>query len=102
MPLYEYKCAKCGSVFEVMQKFADQPLQVHHDCGGAVERLLSAPSLRFKGTGWYITDYGNKHVSPGNGHGERKSEKTESKSDSSESDSSTAASKPTPAPAEKK
>ena len=58
MPLYEYKCAACGEVFEVMQKFSDQPLKVHPACGGPVERLVSAPALQFKGTGWYVTDYG--------------------------------------------
>ena len=58
MPLYEYKCSSCGDVFELIQKFSDQPLTVHEKCGGAVERLMSAPSLRFKGTGWYVTDYG--------------------------------------------
>lgn len=57
MPLYEYRCQKCGESFEVMQKFADEPLTVHEECGGKVERLLSAPALQFKGSGWYITDY---------------------------------------------
>lgn len=57
MPLYEYRCSKCERVFEVMQKFADAPLTVHEDCGGAVERLISPPALQFKGSGWYITDY---------------------------------------------
>jgi putative FmdB family regulatory protein len=57
MPLYEYRCDKCGNVFEVMQKFSEEPLTRHEGCGGAVERLLSAPALQFKGTGWYITDY---------------------------------------------
>ncbi|MBM3745638.1 MAG: zinc ribbon domain-containing protein [Acidobacteria bacterium] len=57
MPLYEYKCERCGDVFEVIQKFSDAPLTVHDNCGGAVARLLSAAALQFKGTGWYITDY---------------------------------------------
>lgn len=57
MPLYEYQCLKCGKVFEKMQKFSDAPLTEHEDCGGPVERLLSAPGLQFKGSGWYITDY---------------------------------------------
>jgi putative FmdB family regulatory protein len=57
MPLYEYACEKCGKVFEVMQKFADEPLTVHAECGGKVDRLLSAPALHFKGSGFYITDY---------------------------------------------
>jgi putative FmdB family regulatory protein len=57
MPIYEYQCEACGGVFEKIQKFSDEPLTVHQDCGGHVHRLVSAPSLRFKGTGWYITDY---------------------------------------------
>ena len=57
MPLYEYECEKCGEQFEVMQKFSDEPLTAHEKCGGRVHRLLSAPALQFKGTGWYITDY---------------------------------------------
>lgn len=57
MPLYEYKCERCGAIFEVIQRFSDGPLTVHQDCGGALERLLSPPALQFKGTGWYITDY---------------------------------------------
>jgi putative FmdB family regulatory protein len=57
MPLYEYECAKCGERFEVIAKFSDAPLQVHESCGGTVKRLLSAPAIQFKGSGWYITDY---------------------------------------------
>jgi putative FmdB family regulatory protein len=57
MPLYEYQCEKCGDRFEVIQKFADQPVAVHEACGGSVHRLLSAPALKFKGSGFYINDY---------------------------------------------
>jgi putative FmdB family regulatory protein len=87
MPLYEYRCEKCERVFEVMQKFSDTPLTEHEGCGGAVERLISAPAFQFKGSGWYITDYaragsGGKKGS-GESKGESKSEsKTESKSES--------------------
>ncbi len=58
MPLYEYKCAKCGETFELIQKFSDEPLHEHPGCGGAVEKLLSAAALQFKGSGWYVNDYG--------------------------------------------
>ena len=58
MPIYEYKCDNCGEVFEVRQKFADEPVQVHEKCGGPVHRLMSTPSFNFKGSGWYVTDYG--------------------------------------------
>jgi putative FmdB family regulatory protein len=57
VPLYEYKCDGCGETFEVIQKFADEPLTVHEKCGGHVHRLMSAPSFQFKGSGWYATDY---------------------------------------------
>ncbi len=57
MPLYEYRCWKCEKKFEVIQKFADAPLTGHAGCGGAVERLLTAPSFHLKGSAWYATDY---------------------------------------------
>ncbi len=57
MPIYEYKCEGCGETFELIQKFSDAPLTTHEKCGGPVHRLLSAPALQFKGSGWYITDY---------------------------------------------
>lgn len=57
MPLYEYECDKCGSRFEQIQKFSDPPVTKHDGCGGKVRKLLSAPAIQFKGSGWYITDY---------------------------------------------
>ena len=83
MPLYDYKCHKCGKVFEVRQKFADEPLKIHDECGGEVHRMISAPALQFKGTGWYVTDYGKGGKSPAsNGKSESSSEtKTESKTE---------------------
>jgi putative FmdB family regulatory protein len=60
MPLYEYECKKCGSVFEVLQKVSDTALTVHEHCGGNVERLISPPAFQFKGSGWYVTDYAGK------------------------------------------
>jgi putative FmdB family regulatory protein len=65
MPLYEYQCDNCNEKFEVMQKFADAPLTRHETCGGGpVHRLISASSFSFKGSGWYVNDYG-KGNSPG-------------------------------------
>lgn len=61
MPLYEYRCQKCGNTLEVIQKFADGPLTQCTDCGGELQRLLSAPSIQFKGSGWYVSDYGRKN-----------------------------------------
>jgi putative FmdB family regulatory protein len=64
MPLYEYKCHSCGKTFEVIQKFSDEPLQIHAGCGGPVEKLLSAPAFHLKGSGWYVTDYGKGGSKP--------------------------------------
>ena len=61
MPLYEYQCEKCGKTVEIIQKFSDPPPSECKKCGGELERLLSAPAVQFKGTGWYVTDYGRKN-----------------------------------------
>jgi putative FmdB family regulatory protein len=83
MPRYDYKCHRCGEIFEVQQKFADEPLTVHENCGGELERLISAPALQFKGSGWYVTDYARNGKSPSTtGSSESKSEsKSETKSE---------------------
>jgi putative FmdB family regulatory protein len=57
--LYEYQCAECGR-FEVIRKFADEPLTKCPTCGRDINKLPSAPAIQFKGTGWYITDYARK------------------------------------------
>jgi len=60
MATYEYKCAKCGDVFEAVQKMSDAPLERCPKCDGPVERLISGGTgLIFKGSGFYITDYKN-------------------------------------------
>jgi putative FmdB family regulatory protein len=90
MPLYEYRCSKCNRVFEVLQKFSDTPLEVHEDCGGPVERLISAPGLQFKGSGWYVTDYKNAaHKSGANGEGKPAEAKADSKPESASTTSET-------------
>src|SRR5216684_3633284 len=60
MPLYEYQCDACGHRFELIKKYSDPPLKVCPKCGGAVQKLQSAPAFQFKGSGWYVTDYGKK------------------------------------------
>jgi len=60
MPLYEYECKKCHHRFEKIQKFSDPHMKKCPDCGGAVEQVISAPAVQFKGSGWYVTDYAKK------------------------------------------
>lgn len=64
MPLYEYRCLKCGKRFERIQRFSDPPRSTCPQCGGYAERLISAPAFQFKGTGWYATDYARKSSTP--------------------------------------
>ena len=83
MPLYEYECEACGR-FEVIQKFSDSALSECPKCGRGVEKLLSAPAIQFKGTGWYVTDYARKSSGSENkGNGEPKEESKAASKDSS-------------------
>ncbi len=63
MPIYEYECLSCGTRFEEMQRFSDPPVTECRLCKGRVRKLLGAPALQFKGSGWYITDYAGKNAS---------------------------------------
>jgi putative FmdB family regulatory protein len=83
MPIYEYKCQTCGKIFEIIQKFSDEALTRHDECGGALERLVSTSALQFKGTGWYVTDYARGGKPNGGGKSDSKPDaKSESASDS--------------------
>ncbi len=64
MPIYEYRCPDCEKVFEVMQKFSDEPVRECRYCAGKkVEKLISRSSFVLKGTGWYQSDYARKPLS---------------------------------------
>ena len=59
MPLYEYQCFVCDKRFEKIQKVNADPVRECPFCSGSVRRLLGVPALQFKGSGWYVTDYGS-------------------------------------------
>ena len=63
MPIYEYQCKKCESVFEILQGFNDKPATKCEECGGRLKRLISVSAFHLKGSGWYETDYGKKKIS---------------------------------------
>ena len=92
MALYEYRCENCGEVFEVIEKFSDEPLKVHEKCGGKVERLLSAPSFQFKGSGWYVTDYARGSNTNANNGGSKKPDESGSTTGGSDSGANSSAS----------
>lgn len=72
MPIYEYRCEKCGDEFEVIQKFSDDPLVIHDGCGGSLTKLISQSSFQLKGSGWYVTDYARKSAPAESSSGEKK------------------------------
>jgi putative FmdB family regulatory protein len=76
MPLYEYLCDACAHRFEIIQKFSDAPPDACPSCGkGPVVRQMSSPAIQFKGTGWYVTDYGQKGKSESRSSGKSDSAK---------------------------
>ena len=60
MPIYEYKCNKCGCMNEMWQKFSDPPLDKCEICGGSVKKIISQNTFHLKGSGWYVTDYASR------------------------------------------
>jgi len=87
MPIYEYECKKCHHRFERIQKFSDPHVKKCPDCGGAVEQVISAPAVQFKGSGWYVTDYAKKSSSgtSSSSNGDSKSDSSSKKDDKKES-----------------
>ncbi len=64
MPIYEYLCQDCAYKFELKQSMKDEPVTTCERCGKVVSRIISAPAIMFKGTGWYVTDYSDKLKPP--------------------------------------
>ena len=90
MPLYEYECQECGERTEVIQRMSDVPPTICADCGGKLKKLISAPAIQFKGSGWYVTDYGR---SGSNGSKDSKESRDSKQSDSKDSSKDTSGSK---------
>jgi putative FmdB family regulatory protein len=85
MPLYEYECTQCGKHTEKIQKFSDAEITACPHCGGKLERVITAPSVQFKGGGWFSDGYASAKPSADGG--------------SAKTDSSSAGSEPSTTPA---
>jgi putative FmdB family regulatory protein len=102
--MYEYKCQKCGHIFELIQRFSDAPLTAHEGCGGELEKLVSAPAFHLKGSGWYATDYAkgsgtNPAPKPGGDAAAKTDGNSDGKSDSKSDGKSDSKPDSSPAPA---
>jgi len=80
MPAYDYKCEKCGTVFEISHGFDEKPRKtcLGDDCDGRLRRVFSPPAIIFRGSGWHVTDYGR-----GNGRKGDNGKRDKGKSDDS-------------------
>src|SRR5947209_20350900 len=92
MPIYEYRCKKCGANLEAFLKLSDKQPTRCRKCGGRLEKLVSTSAIQFKGEGWYVTDYARKGSV---------AEKVEKELSAPESDTSSEKEKPKKTPAKK-
>ena len=80
MPIYDYKCSHCEHEIEVIQKISDKPKTICPKCNTkSLKKLISAPSFRLKGGGWYETDFKTgkkKNISSNESSNNDKSTKT--------------------------
>jgi len=90
VPLYEYACLKCGRHTDKIEPVAVPHLKKCPHCGGKVESVITAPAIKFKGSGWYINDYAAK---PNAGEGKKSEGAAGNSSDSKESSSKESGSK---------
>ena len=93
MPIYEYRCKKCGKEFELFQKISDPAVNTCKFCKGSAHKLISLSSFHLKGSGWYVTDYGGKKAPAGEAKKEDTITTTSTESSTSESSSSTSTGK---------
>ena len=90
MPLYEYACLKCGRHTDKIESVAGPHLKKCPHCGGKVESVITAPAIKFKGSGWYVNDYAAK---PSSGDGKTSEGTAGNSGDSKESSSKDSGSK---------
>lgn len=68
MPIFAYRCDRCGFEKDVLQKRSDPPLTDCPACGeAAFSKKLTAPAFQLKGSGWYVTDFRDNGKKPAAG-----------------------------------
>jgi putative FmdB family regulatory protein len=97
VPIYEYVCHSCQHRFEIKQSMSDPPVSSCARCGQAVTKVISAPAIMFKGTGWYVTDYSDKMKPGTDSKVEEKRDPAQKKESDSSAGTATPAGAATPA-----
>lgn len=57
MPVYEYRCEKCGKRFDQYRTVASRSVGRCPECGGRSRKILRPVGIIFKGPGFHVTDY---------------------------------------------
>lgn len=101
MPIYDHICDHCGHAFSVVRAYSDPPVDKCPNCGSKPRRLLTAPAIVFKGSGWYKTD-SRASATPAKSDSSKTGEsgsdaKTDAKPEAKPSDTKPAAKDPAPA-----
>jgi putative FmdB family regulatory protein len=86
VPIYDYRCDECGHRFSAVQSFSDGPLEKCPNCGKRPRRLITAPAIVFKGSGWYKTD---SRTAPKDGDGATPSPSTDREKDGDKKETKT-------------
>lgn len=86
MPIYDYRCDHCGHAFSAVQSYSDATLEVCPNCGKKPRKLLVAPAVVFKGSGWYKTDSRGSAPKEGDGAPAKKDDTSAKKDDTKKSD----------------
>jgi len=94
MPIFAYRCERCGFEKDVLQKRSDPPLDTCPSCGEkSFAKRLTAPAFQLKGSGWYVTDFRD------NGKGKGGTDGADKAADKPAGESSVSVPSPAPAPA---
>jgi putative FmdB family regulatory protein len=88
MPTYEYRCRACGHGFDIVQAFADDTLTICPACGGELRKIFAAPTITFKGSGFYATDNRKGTKGESKSEGSKDSKEPKDSKDSKEGASS--------------
>jgi putative FmdB family regulatory protein len=81
LPRYDYLCPDCGNEFEVRQSFDSEPVATCGNCQGTARRVIHSVPVVFKGSGFYVNDYGKGKGSTSSSADSKASKDSDSGSD---------------------
>ena len=105
MPIYDYKCKKCTSRFEMKKGYNEPHEAICPQCQGEAQLVFHPAPIIFKGSGFYVTDHkANNSAIADNGNGKGKAadiEKTKPSESGKKDESKSSETVATPTSSEK-